>query len=500
MAGQHEAPDGLMAAFHAYERALMDDDLDAMARLFAPGADTLRGDAEGLLVGHEEITGFRRGRGGAPRRRLVGTEVRPLDADHAVVVAQTELERGGRGLQTQVWRREAESGRWQVLVAHVGTPAPALDTRIWRVVGDPLVPGAGTGALAGETVAVKDVYAVAGHPIGAGNPARLAAAETEVQHASVLGQLLAGGADVRGIARTDEFAYSIAGANPHHGTPPNPRAARRVPGGSSSGSASAVSLGHASIGLGTDTAGSIRVPSAYQGLHGIRTTHGLVDRTGLLPLAPSFDTVGWMTHDATLLRRVGDVLLPTGQYDGLGELVIVPELLALATPEVADAVAARFAGVARTEHWDGAELLASYRRAFGTCQGFEAWQHHGAWLTGRLDTLGPAARARFEHASTISAAEAEQALETLLEARTTIRDFVGDRVVVLPSAASVAPMPAEAEEARERTLTLTCLASVGGLPAVSLPLSTASGLPAGACLVAARGRDRALLHLTEALS
>ncbi|UMG91467.1 amidase family protein [Nocardioides sp. TF02-7] len=161
-----------------------------------------------------------------------------------------------------------------------------FDTRVWRERGDPLVAGAADGPLVGETVAVKDLFAVAGFRCGAGNPTLLAEAHPASAHAPVVARLLAAGASVRGIAQTDELAYSLAGTNHHHGTPPNPAAPGRVPGGSSSGPASAVALGEASIGLGTDTGGSVRVPAAYQGLFGIRTTHGAVDREGLVPLAP----------------------------------------------------------------------------------------------------------------------------------------------------------------------------------------------------------------------
>ena len=119
--------------------------------------------------------------------------------------------------------------------------------------------------------------------------------------------LLDAGAEVLGIARTDELAYSIAGANPHYGTPPNARVPGALPGGSSNGPASAVALGQADIGLATDTGGSIRVPASYQGLWGLRTTHGRVARDGLLPLAPSFDTVGWLTRDRALLAACSRV-------------------------------------------------------------------------------------------------------------------------------------------------------------------------------------------------
>nr|MDT0667585.1 amidase family protein [Micromonospora sp. DSM 115978] len=118
------------------------------------------------------------------------------------------------------------------------------------------------------------------------------------------------GAEVTGIAQTDELAYSISGTNVHYGTPPNPAAPGRAPGGSTSGPASAVALDQADVGLGTDTAGSVRVPASYCALAGIRTTHGVVSTRGVLALAPAFDAVGWLARDVATLARVGRGLLP----------------------------------------------------------------------------------------------------------------------------------------------------------------------------------------------
>ncbi|MFT4084387.1 MAG: DUF3225 domain-containing protein [Nocardioides sp.] len=507
-------PHGLLQAFRAYESALMSNDLAALDRLFADSRTTLRGDAAGLLVGHDAIAAFRGARGGAPRRRLVQTHVQVIDEDHALIVAVTELERGGRGLQTQLWSRDPiriEYGGWQVTAAHVSVPAPALDTRIWRVVGDPLLAGAEDGPLAGESVAVKDLYAVAGHPIGAGNPAWLAQARPEPVHAAAVRTLLESGASIRGIARTDEFAYSLAGANVHYGTPPNPKAPYRISGGSSSGSASAVSLGQASIGLGTDTGGSIRVPAAYQGLYGIRTTHGAIDRAGLLPLAPSFDAIGWLTRSADELRAVGGALLPAaGASPTGGRLLAVTGLLELAESSVASTLEEwrtttgdRFAPT--TEHDPIlAEQLTDWLTAFTTRQAYEAWQSHGSWLATRLDTVGADVRGRFETAARIDAEQGARAGRAAAEAGARIRDLVGEDIWLLPSTGSVAPAttatPAEVQLARDATLRLTCLAGLGGLPTVSIPLHTGTGLPAGACLLAAPGRDADLLDLAVELA
>ena len=490
-------PPGLVEAFRAWEQALVAGDTETLAQLTAPGSSTLRGDGDGLLVGHDAIAPAL---GTEPARRVVQTHVQVTDPDHALVVAVTELARGGRGQQSQLWARTPEG--WRLTAAHVSTPAPALDTRVWRVVGDPLVPGAPAGPLVGETVAVKDVFAVAGQKVGAGNPAWEAAAPVERADATVVDTLVEAGAAITGIARTDEFAWSLGGTNHHYGTPPNPRAPRRVPGGSSNGPASAVSLGHATIGLGTDTAGSTRVPAAYQGLTGFRPTHGTVPMHGVMALAPSFDTVGWMTRSPTLARDVGEVLLPPDATVGGSDLVVVPELLAAAEPDVRAAVETWVAdqGLVVREGWPLGEL-ASWVRAFGTWQAWEAWSVRGGWLADRLDTLGADVRTRFRHAASVEKADADAAYDVVQTARQRLRDLLGDRVLVLPTASSVAPFPGPGVQAvREATVRLTCLAPLLGAPAVSLPLATRDGLPCGVSLLAAPGRDRALLDLAVSLS
>ena len=422
-----------------------------------------------------------------------------VDDDHALVVAVTELDRGGRGQQTQLWVRTADG--WKVSAAHVSVPAPAVDTRIWRVVGDPLVPPLDSGPLDGESVAVKDLYAVRGHRIGAGNPAWLAEARTEPGHARAVELLLQAGASVRGIARTDEFAYSLAGTNAHYGTPPNPKAPLRISGGSTSGSSSAVSLGHSTIGLGTDTGGSIRVPAAYQGLFGIRTTHGAASTYALMPLSRSFDAVGWVTRSAELLARVGEVLLPLGPTGAASDLISVPGLTAIASDEVG-LVVDRYAAEhgAMRESWDLSDLPA-WLQAFQTLQAWEAWQERGAWIAPRLDELGADVRSRFEAASLIDDDRAAAARGLVGEAGARIRELIGDRVLVLPSAATVAPLIGEGLDAvRAANMSLTCLAGLAGLPAVSIPGSTPGGLPVGVCLLAAPGRDRDLLRLATDLA
>ena len=385
--------------------------------------------------------------------------------------------------------------------------APAVDGTVWREHGAPLVSGVPGGPLSGTTVAVKDLFAVRGHRVGAGNPTWLAGAAAADAHAAAVTALLDAGADVAGIARTDEFAYSLAGTNAHYGTPPNPAAPDRIPGGSSSGPAAAVATGQVDVGLATDTAGSIRVPASYCGLFGLRTTHGAVCRAGMLPLAPSFDTVGWLTRDATTLHRVTTTLLPGARRGPLRHGVVVPAFLDAVDPGVATAFDAAVAGLDLDDVRSvdlTPEALAGWCAAFRTVQGREAWAADGAWVTAHPGALGPDVAARFATAATVTDDETAAARTVLARARAELRGLLADGVALLLPATSspapsrdVAPGDPALEAARAATLGLTCLASLAGAPAVSVPLLTVDGAPVGVSAVASPGADLDLSDLAR---
>jgi amidase len=499
-------PDGVIAAFWRYERALMSDDITELDRLFAPGPDTMRGDAGGLLVGHDTIAAFRRGRGGAPKRRIAEVHAQLVGEDAVLLIAVLESVAGGRGQQTQLWRRQGDG--WRVSAAHVSGPTPAVDARIWRTVGTPLVGASNRGALDGETVAVKDLFAVAGHRIGAGVPAYLAEAGASRVTAPAVAGLLGSGASVTGIARTDEFAYSIAGANPHYGTPPNAAVPGALPGGSSNGPASAVALGQASIGLATDTAGSIRVPASYQGLWGLRTTHGAISVDGVLPLAPSFDTVGWLTRSGDLLALVSATQLGAG--GGIpSRVAIAPALLRSVEAGVAEAFAAgmrlliesgRIEEPAEVELPDAEAVYADFR----IVQAAEAWRAHGSWLEAHPGAVGGAVADRFAAAAAITPSEEQDARHRLGEARFEIDAAIDGVLLALPSAASAAPQstaPAtEVDRVRAATLQLTCFAGIIGAPSLSVPLLRTPAGPLGLSLIGPRGGDTPLVQFAAGLA
>ncbi|MDO5498117.1 MAG: amidase family protein [Propionibacteriaceae bacterium] len=379
-----------------------------------------------------------------------------------------------------------------------------LDPAVWRLTEGPL-PAPQVGPLVGLRFAIKDVYAVAGHRCGAGVPAWLAQAEPAAVSAAAVTALLSAGAEPVGITQCDEFIYALTGVNPHYGTPPNPAAPDRVSGGSSSGTAAAVALGEADIGLGSDTAGSVRVPAAYQGLYGLRTTHGVLSRAGMFALAPSLDAIGWITRDALTLARVTNALMPPQRGAQLNRVAVAAGLLAAADDEITDAlwgfVDDRMLGLPRREI-DHDLPLDHWRKVMTVVQGFEAWQQHGDWLLAHPDALGAEIAGRFRTAAGITPQQYAEACAEADNARTAITALIGDDVLVVPSAASVPPRratPGAYAAARLATLNLTAIASLAGLPAVSVPLRTADAMPAGACLIGPPNSDRELVALATVL-
>jgi amidase len=378
------------------------------------------------------------------------------------------------------------------------------------IVGGVLAGPTGRGDLDHLTFMVKDMIDVAGYTTGVGNPDWLLDAGVAAASAHTVTRLLAAGATCTGKTRTDELAYSLSGTNDHYGTPPNPHDATRTSGGSSSGSAAAVAAGRCDFALGTDTGGSVRVPAGYCGLYGLRPSHGRVSVDGVVPLAPSFDTVGWFTREASVARKIGKVLLQgASRVSQFSRAVVVTEAFELADPGVAAAVLAAGEGLAKRTglqlaegHVAGASGLREWARTFQCLQGREAWETHREWLEDRHPNLGPVTAAKFANGEAITDAETNQAQAMRMDIRRRVSDHLGDDgVMLVPSAPTVAPrLDASDEETaalRSRTLAVTAIAGLTGFPAISLPLAEVDGLPVGVCVIGPPGSDEALLSLGE---
>ena len=392
-------------------------------------------------------------------------------------------------------------------------PSFAIDDQVgaWVPHGRFVLPGAAEGPLRGLSFAAKDVFDVAGHPTGAGNPQWLATHAVPQASSPLVERLLAAGATLQGKVLTDELAYSIHGDNAHYGTPLNVRAPGRVPGGSSSGSAAAVAARLVDFALGTDTGGSTRVPASYCGLWGLRTTHGLLSREGLVPLHPSFDTPTWLAHDARTFERVGTVLLPAAPAPAWQEAVRWSAAWELADAAFQPALEAAWQALTQTLALVPKELPASahppleqWRQHYLTAGAHEGWQVHGDWITGTHAGFAAPVAARWRYASGISGEAAQQAWAAIAYIRADVREVIGAQgVALLPSAASVAPLrdaaPESVDALRLRSMRITCIAGLAGLPQVSIPCRGEDGLPVGVSLVGPAGSDAALIALARRL-
>ncbi|MGE0349289.1 amidase [Hydrogenophaga sp.] len=390
-------------------------------------------------------------------------------------------------------------------------PLPITDTvGAWVPHGRFLRPGRAQGPLADLHFAAKDVFDVAGQPTGAGNPAWLASHPVPTASSPLVDALLDAGATLAGKVLTDELAYSIHGDNIHYGTPLNSAAPDRVTGGSSSGSAAVVAARLVDFALGTDTGGSTRVPASYCGLWGLRSTHGLLSQQGLVPLHPLFDTPTWLAHEARTFERVAAVLLPPSNFAPT-RVIEASDAWAEADPafqpllaRARDTLAQLLGAPVQALQAAAPDGLDAWRQTYVTASAFDGWQTHGAWIDSHTPEFATPIAARWRFASTVKAEDAAAARERAAGIRERVRGWLGeDGVAVLPSAASLAPLreadPLEVDGVRVRTLRITCIAGLAGLPQVSLPLRSASGVPLGISLLGPAGSDRALISLAVRL-
>jgi len=384
--------------------------------------------------------------------------------------------------------------------AHAFVPYPEVD-----------VACAATGPLQGLSFGVKDLFDVAGYPTGAGNPLLLARSGIKTRTAPAVQALLEAGARFVGKTHTDELAYSIHGSNPHFGTPRNGAAPERLPGGSSSGSASAVSLGLCEFAIGTDTGGSVRIPASHCGLFGLRPSHGSISLEGCRPMAPSFDTCGLLARDLPSLRRVADLLLPDtatiAAGSGTSRLLVPSAIWDMLSAPVAAALAPV---LARIEACFGAygdiELfLGSSDRmieAMRNLQGRETWIVNREFVERDAPPLGRGVGERMALASRVTDAQVAEAglfraayLDHLASRLDT------DTLVVLPTAPDIAPLKTAdrpmLDGYRLAAMRISCVASLAGLPQLSLPLAKRDDAPLGLSLLGARGSDRKLVACAQ---
>lgn len=368
----------------------------------------------------------------------------------------------------------------------------------------------GDGSLAGFTFALKDFFDLKGVPTGAGSPEWLATHAAPTASSPIVDRLLGAGATLVGKTHTDELAWSLNGENAHYGTPINPAAPGRIPGGSSSGSAAATAGGLVDFAIGSDTGGSVRLPASYCGVYGIRTTHGRISLDHAVPLAPSYDVAGWFARSPELMQQVGKVLLDGWRAPRKPKrLLIARDLFAAIDPDVSSllmpAVERLKAIVGGSEEVDVAgDERSAWRNAFRVLQSEEAWAAQGEWILAVKPKLGPGVKERFAAAAAMDPAEIAAAKE-LRKAIVAKMDtlLADDAVLVLPTTPGIAPLRATPDAVldvfRARAIELLCVSGHAGTPQVSMPVARFDNCPIGLSIMAARDCDEDLLALAVTL-
>ncbi|AXR06193.1 amidase [Salinimonas sediminis] len=378
----------------------------------------------------------------------------------------------------------------------------------------PFRPAAGTAepptqALAAQRLAVKDVFDMAGLPTSAGNPDWLLSHPAPQDTNTSVSRLLNAGARFIGKTITDELAYSLNGQNIHYGTPQNPCTPTRLPGGSSSGSAVAVAAGLADIGLGTDTGGSIRVPASYNGLYGLRPTHGVIPCDNMVALAPSFDTVGWMCKQRPLMRSVAKVLLPYQQAAKKIYRIGVVQELFQASPLALQLNL-------QLEAWQHAHPALGFEpvslnllptnpgNTFKVLQGAQIALQHQDWLESQKPLLADDIQARLDWCRGIPESQINQAQDAQAKwCKHLAAIFKQYDALVLPTTPGLAPLlatPASSlGEYREALLQHTAIAGLAGLPQLHLPCCNQAGVPHGLSLIGTKNNEFGLLDTADVL-
>ncbi|MDF2231728.1 amidase [Albimonas sp. CAU 1670] len=367
--------------------------------------------------------------------------------------------------------------------------------------------GAAEGPLAGLSFAAKDLFDVAGRVTGAGNPDWAASHPPAEANAAAIQRLLDAGARLVGKTITDEISLGLLGINAFDGTPLNPRAPDRVPGGSSSGSASAVAQGLCDAALGTDTGGSVRVPSSFCGLFGMRPTHGRVPTAGMLPQAPGSDTAGWFAREGEVFARVGAVLIDEAPAAPPASLTVAADAFAFAGPGVAEALAPALARLEAMTAPGREDLLAppgfaTWAKAQRTLQLAEAWATFGPWVEAQVPRFSYLVARTLMAGAATPAADLPPARLVRDEARGRLAHLTrGGGCIALPATPDPAPprdLPlAEMDRARDRINAICALGGLTGHPVLVLPAGEVEGAPVGLAVIGARGADASLLALAR---
>jgi aspartyl-tRNA(Asn)/glutamyl-tRNA(Gln) amidotransferase subunit A len=397
------------------------------------------------------------------------------------------------------------------LTVYAGTARAAADAADARAKH-----GVSLGPLDGAIVSIKDLFDVAGEPTRAGSKVLADEAAPAAADAVVVRRLRAGGAVIVAKTNMTEFALGAIGANPHFGTPANPRDRARVPGGSSAGAGVTVGDGMCEIAIGSDTGGSVRIPAALCGIVGFKPSRQRIPTAGAFPLSTTLDSIGPLARSVSDCARA-DAVMAGEDFVRLEPVTVAGLRFGITQgfplDNLDETVGPAFdAAIGRLEQ-AGARLtrepmpLFDEMRAVNAYGGIvqpEACAIHKDRMARRAVDIDPNIRVRIERGCAVSAADyigMLYAREALVRAMN--RQLATLDALIMPTSGIVAPTIAEVanpEIFASRNAMLLRNTSVGNffdLCGVSLPLP--APLPVGLMLMGRNGQDRALLRIAAAV-
>jgi amidase len=370
------------------------------------------------------------------------------------------------------------------------------------------------GVLSGLSFAAKDNIDVADEITGYGSPGWINTHSNPVVNAICIEQLLNEGGKLNGKTKSDELAFSLIGVNSFYGTPLNPKAPDRVPGGSSSGSASAVASEFVDFAIGTDTGGSIRVPASNCGVWGYRPSHGFISTSGVLTLAPSFDTVGILAQTGKILEKVMRVLLAEDSNDSdiFSSVCFLDDVFQMADKEILDKLTQSLNKISNRYKVQTVKLseIADPHvncnwlfEQLGFLECTEIWNTFGAWIKNENPKLSSGIEYNFQnYAESADRKAIQNSLYTKKAFQNKINSYLSNgRILCFPTTVDLAPRleeitPGFYEEGEyiPRAMGVNAISCLSCTPQITIPLAETNGVPIGLSFIAAYGQDMMLIE------
>lgn len=365
----------------------------------------------------------------------------------------------------------------------------------------------GSGALSGLQFVVSDMIDIEDRVTGSGNPTWLESRTNAACNALAVDILLASGAQCIGKTKTDEFTFSLLGESSFSATPVNPRCENRVPGGSAGGAASAVACNLVQFGIALDSGAAVQVSANNCGLYGWRPRHGTVPMAGVIPVAPSFDTVGVVASSAKSIFPVVElfssavnesvnksieIYVLSDAWDKANSQIVAALKAALANLESGVAFKSRQLSLKQICSTDGGSDLQNWYQTYLELYCMEAWSSLGTWVQDRKPELGKEARVNIHRARMIDRSESVKHFRHREIYSRALNSYLSDKkIICYPSCAELAPLkgfiasPEDPGAYYPNTLTLSSIAALGRLASLTVPIAEIDGVPVGLTFAAA---------------